>query len=137
MNVEHTVKYCLCLPYPSLENYARINYKIVYDYISKTQNKDSASSVVNGCIFTCVAVDGKLSNAETDFICNIISGYNKNEVFEIASEFYNKEAQDIVKKLINYLPNDVKEAYVKMCIAVLAVDKKISSIENTFLKNFI
>ena len=137
MNVEHTIKYCLCLPYPSLENYAHINYKIVYDYISKTQNKDSASSVVNGCIFTCVAVDGKLSNAETDFICNIMSGYNKNEVFEIASEFYNKEAQDIVKKLINYLPNDVKEAYVKMCIAVLAVDKKISSLENTFLKNFI
>ena len=137
MNVEHTIKYCISLPYPSLENYARINYKIVYDYLSKTQNKDSASSVVNGCIFTCVAVDGKLSNAETDFICNIMSGYNKNEVFEIASEFYNKEAQDIVKKLINYLPNDVKEAYVKMCIAVLAVDKKISSIENTFLKNFI
>ena len=137
MNVEHTVKYCLCLPYPSLENYARINYKIVYDYLSKTQKKDSALTLVNGCLFTCVAVDGKLSNAETDFICNIMSGYNKNEVFEIASEFYNKEAQDIVKKLINYLPNDVKEAYVKMCIAVLAVDKKISSIENTFLKNFI
>ena len=137
MNVEHTVKYCLCLPYPSLENYARINYKIVYDYLSKTQNKDTALKVVNGCIFTCVAVDGKLSNAEQEFICNIMSGYNKNEVFEIASEFYNKEAQDIVKKLINYLPNDVKEAYVKMCIAVLAVDKKISSLENTFLKNFI
>ena len=137
MNVEHTVKYCLCLPYPSLENYARINYKTVYDYLSKTQNNDTALKVVNGSIFTCVAVDGKLSNAETDFICNIMSGYNKNEVFEIASEFYNKEAQDIVKKLINYLPNDVKEAYVKMCIAVLAVDKKISSLENTFLKNFI
>ena len=137
MNVEHTIKYCISLPYPSLENYARINYKIVYDYLSKTQNNDTALKVVNGSIFTCVAVDGKLSNAETDFICNIMSGYNKNEVFEIASEFYNKEAQDIVKKLINYLPNDVKEAYVKMCIAVLAVDKKISSIENTFLKNFI
>ena len=137
MNVEHTVKYCLCLPYPSLENYARINYKIVYDYISKTQNKDSASSVVNGCNFTCVAVDGKLSNAETDFICNIMSGYNKNEVFEIASEFYNKEAQDIVKKLINYLPNDVKEAYVKMCIAVLAVDKNVSNIEKSFLYSFV
>ena len=64
-------------------------------------------------------------------------GYNENEVFEVVSEFYNEEAQDIVKKLINYLPNDVKEAYVKMCIAVLAVDKKISSLENTFLKNFI
>ena len=137
MNVEHTVKYCLCLPYPSLENYARINYKIVYDYLSKTQNKDTALKVVNGCIFTCVAVDGKLSNAETDFICNIISGYNKNEVFEIASEFYNKEAQDIVKKLINYLPNDVKEAYVKMCIAVLAVDKNVSNIEKSFLYSFV
>ena len=132
MNVEHTIKYCLCLPYPSLENYARINYKTVYDYLSKTQNKDSALTLVNGCLFTCVAVDGKLSNAETDFICNIISGYNKNEVFEIASEFYNKEAQDIVKKLINYLPNDVKEAYVKMCIAVLAVDKNVSKLFTSF-----
>ena len=137
MNVEHTVKYCLCLPYPSLENYARINYKTVYDYLSKTQNKDTALKVVNGCIFTCVAVDGKLSNAETDIICNIMSGYNKNEVFEIASEFYNKEAQDIVKKLINYLPNDVKEAYVKMCIAVLAVDKNVSNIEKSFLYSFV
>ena len=137
MNVEHTVKYCLCLPYPSLENYARINYKIVYDYISKTQNKDSASSVVNGCIFTCVAVDGKLSNAEQEFICNIMRGYNENEVFEVVSEFYNEEAEDIVKKLINYLPNDVKEAYVKMCIAVLAVDKNVSNIEKSFLYSFV
>ena len=137
MNVEHTVKYCLCLPYPSLENYARINYKTVYDYLSKTQNNDTALKVVNGCIFTCVAVDGKLSNAETDFICNIMRGYNENEVFEIASEFYNKEAQDIVKKLINYLPNDVKEAYVKMCIAVLAVDKNVSNIEKSFLYSFV
>ena len=63
MNVEHTIKYCISLPYPSLENYARINYKIVYDYLSKTQNKDTALNVVNGCIFTCVAVDGKLSYA--------------------------------------------------------------------------
>ena len=137
MNVEHTVKYCLCLPYPSLENYARINYKTVYDYLSKTQNKDTALKVVNGCIFTCVAVDGKLSNAEQEFISNIMRGYNENEVFEIASEFYNKEAQDIVKKLINYLPNDVKEAYVKMCIAVLAVDKNVSNIEKSFLYSFV
>ena len=137
MNIDHTIKYCLCLPYPSLENYARINYKVVYDYLSKTKDKDTALTLVNGCIFTCIALDGKLSNAETDFICNIISGYNKNKAFEVAKDFYNKEAQDIVKKLINYFPNDVKEAYLKMCIAVLAVDKNVSSIENAFLNTFI
>ena len=137
MNVQSIINHCLGLGYRDLENYAGENYVKVYNYICKETTGENANTLLIGSILTCVASDGKLSDLETKFMQSFIGGYTYDSALNAASNFYNDEAQNIVKNLYNKFPSDVKEAYVKMCIAVLAVDKKIADYERCFLNKIL
>ncbi len=135
VTIDNIVNHCLSLSYNKLEFYAGENYKKVYDHMTATYDKEKTNTLLIGSIFTCVAVDGKLSDKEWNFISSFIGGYSYDEAINVAGEFYNTEAQDIVKKLANFYPAEISVAFVKMCIAVLSVDKRISAKELNFIKN--
>jgi len=133
MNIERTINYCLGLSYRELEDFAGENYKKVYYYMTERSEGEKVNTLLIGTIFTCVAADGKLHDEEARFIGSFVGGYSYEETFNIAGEFYNDEAQQVVKDLLNCFPSDIKEAYVNMCLAVLAVDKRITDYERCFL----
>ena len=137
MNVQSTINYCLGLSYRDLENFAGQNYIKVHKHISKNHDGEKANSLLIGSIFTCVAADGKFNDAEKKFIQSFVGGYSDEEAFSVACEFYNDEAQDIVRKLVDFLPSDVREAFVSLCLAVLAVDKRITDYEKCFLNKIL
>lgn len=136
MNVNHEINYCKGLSLFKLQDYAGENYKIVYNHI-ENKNPGNANTLLIGTIFTCVASDGKLSDTEWNFIAQFIGGYTYDEAFKVASEFYNSEAQKVIKDLYNLFPANVKDAYLKLCIAVLCVDGKIDSKESTLLNSIL
>lgn len=136
MNVNHEINYCKGLSLFKLQDYAGENYKIVYNHI-ENKNPGNANTLLIGTIFTCVASDGKLSDTEWDFIAQFIGGYTYDEAFKVASEFYNSEAQKVIKDLYDLFPANVKDAYLKLCIAVLCVDGKIDSKESTLLNSIL
>lgn len=137
MNVNSEINYCLGLSFYSLQNYAGENYKKVYDYMSANYDGEKVNTLLIGSIFTCIASDGKLSDSEWNFIASFIGGYSYDEAFEVAGEFYNDEAQRIVRELLGMFQREIAEAFVKLCVAVLCVDKKIDGKEADFLENIL
>lgn len=137
MNVQSIINYCLGLSYYSLENYAGKNYKKVYDHMAKNYDGEKVNTLLRGSIYTCVAADGKFSDGENKFISSFIGGYTYDEAFDVAAQFYNDEAQKIVSQLYAMFPSDIKEAFVGLCIAVLAVDKRIADYEKQFLNKIV
>ena len=137
MNIQSTINYCLGLNYRDLENFAGENYVKILNTLKQKHPGEKINSILIGSIFTCVACDGNLSDTETKFIQMFIGGYSYDSAFEVAKDFYNQEAQDIVRDLYSSFSYDIKEAYVNLCIAVLAVDKKFNDIEKTFLYSII
>ena len=85
-------------------------------------------------LFTCIAADGKLSEGEWKFIASFIGGYSYDEAFATAGDFFCDEAHRVVRDFIRAFPSDVAEAYISMCLAVLAVDRKIEGYEIEFLR---
>lgn len=136
MNINATINHCLGLSYYDLENFAGRNFMVVYDHVKAT-SRVNPNDVLIPTIFTCIASDGSLSEGEWKFIMTFIGGYSYNEALATAGEFYCQEAQNVVRDFIAAFPYNVKEAYINMCLAVLAVDGRISNYEATFLNNII
>ena len=126
------INYCLSLSYRDLENFAGNNFLVVYNYIKNTSSVNP-NDVLVPTIFTCIASDGQLTEGEWKFIASFIGGYSYDQALAVAGEFYCSEAQEIVKKFIQRFPSEVRDAYIKMCIAVMCVDKRITNGEVSFL----
>lgn len=133
MNVNSVLDYCLSLSYRDLENFAGNNFMKVYRHIQATSSVNP-NDVLVPTLFTCIAADGKLSEGEWKFIASFIGGYSYDEAFATAGEFYCDEAHRVVRDFIRAFPSDVAEAYISMCLAVLAVDRKIEGYEIEFLR---
>ena len=137
MNTRRIINQCTAMTCKELEAFAAKNYKIVYNHITKTYAGGKAHTLLIGSIYTCIAVDGKFSDSENNFIRSFIEESTYDQNFETVSEFYNDEAKRIVKELAKLFPEDVKEAYISLCIAVLSVDKRVDDYEKSFLKDII
>ena len=121
------------LSYRDLENFAGANYLTVYNYMASSYDGEKVNTLLIGSILTCIAADGKLSDNEWKFISSFIGGYTYDEAFAVAGEFYNDKAQGVVRDLLGMFPNDIKKAYISLCLAVLAVDKRVDDYEFEFL----
>lgn len=137
MNVQSIINYCTNLSYRDLENFAGENYLTVYNYMKRNYDGEKVNTLLIGSIFTCVAADGKFNDDEWRFISSFIGGYSYDEAFAVAGEFYNDEAQDIVRQLVELFPSDVSEAFVSLCLAVLCVDGRVADYEHYFLNKIL
>ena len=137
MNINSVIDYCLGLSFYDLQDYAGENYKKVYNHICAKHDSEKANTLLIGSIFTCIASDGKLSEAEWNFISQFIGGYTYDEALSVAGEFYNDEAQSVTKELGLLFYDDIRDAYLALCIAVLAVDKRLDGAEVDYLKKIL
>lgn len=136
MNVNSVLNYCLNLSYRDLENYAGENFMVVYNHI-KAVSSTNPNDVLVPTLFTCIAADGQLSEGEWKFICSFIGGYSREQAFATAGEFYCDEAHRVVRDFIRAFPSNVAEAYIRMCLAVLSVDRRIGGYEVEFLNTIL
>lgn len=116
-----------------LVQFAKTHYNKVHDFITKNFDKEKGTILMNGTIFTCIAVDGKLGTSESRFVRQVVGNYTDDEVLAIASQFNVQEAKDTTKELYDVLPADIKESHISLCVAVLAVDKRFDSAEMAFI----
>ena len=137
MNVNSIISHCKSLGFYDLQNYAGANFNIVYNHLKDHHSNINPNHVLVRTIVTCIAVDGKLSEKEWNFIACFVGGYSYDEALNMAGEFYNDEARDIARKFYREFPLDVREAYAKMCIAVLCVDYDVNYAEKAFINQII
>ena len=136
MNVNQVINHCLGLSLYPLQDFAGKNFNIVYDYIKRSSNQNPNKLLVP-TIFICVAADNSLSSAEWDFIASFVGGYSYDQAYATACEFAGSDARYAAKQFADTLPYDVKEALICMCIAVLAVDKRLEGPEMAFLRSLL
>ena len=136
MTIRSVLDYCLGLNYRDLENYAGENFLMVYNHI-RTVRSTNPNDVLVPTIFTCIAADGKLSEGEWKFIASFIGGYSYEQAIATAGEFFCDEAHRVVHDFVRAFPQDIREAYICMCLAVLAVDKRIEGYEVEFLNTIL
>ncbi len=136
MDIQQTIDYCLSLNYDKLEEFAKINYQKLYDYLKTKQSSERVKTVLEGSIFTFVSANGELADEEFKFIQNILGEYSYESLIEITKEYFSSDAQETARRLYSVLNEETKKAYINLCIAVLAVDKNID-ISEDFLINLI
>ncbi len=136
MNVNQVINYCIGLDLYPLENFAGKNFTVVYDYIKSTSSANP-NDILVPTIFTCIAANGQFTQGEWDFIMSFVGNYSYNEAVATAGEFHSTEARRLVSDLAHRFPSHVREAYVSMCIAVLAVDKRVDGPEIEFLRTLL
>ena len=132
MNPRSVAQHCASLSFFDLQDFAGKNYNKVYNCIESIA-EDKATTILVGTIFTCIASDRKLSTKEWDFIKQFIGGYSYDEAFKTAEQFYHEDAFKTTKEFVEALPMDIREAYLSLCIAVLAVDGQFHEEEVDFL----
>ncbi len=142
MNANEIIKYCMGLSERELVKFAKENYKIVFDYLRVKADEKKARVLINGCIVTCVSVDGRFTQEEWDFVKKVADGYATRtyaETKSIIQEFYNDidEAGRVTSELTRYFPQEVKDAQIKLCLAVASVDKNVERKEADLLNRIL
>ena len=137
MNVNSVINHCLRLSRYGLENFAGENFSKVYYYLEKIHPGEEVNQVLVSSIFTCIAADGKISESEWKFIASFVGGYTYDEAFRMAGSFYSASAQSSVREVCGFLPTEILEAFLSLCIAVLAVDGKVEGSEISFLRSLL
>lgn len=83
---------------------------------------------------TSLAVDGKLTDLEYKFVCDVLGGdFTYDEVKDIVQIHYNDEMIEAINGLADSCPTDLKSKLVVLCGAFLAVDETISRDEVAFI----
>ncbi len=137
MNIYSEMSYCQGLSYFAKEHYAGDNYQKVYYYVKNNYSDINPNDLLIPTIFTCIALDGKLSENEWKFVASFIGGYSYDEAFSVAGEFYCEEAKEIVKKLTREFTGEIREAFIKVCIAVICVDDTVRDAEVSFIESLV
>lgn len=136
MRINDVIRHCKSLSFYKLQDFAGENFNVVYNHI-KSVSSTNPNELLIPTIFTCIATDGKLSEKEWDFIAQFIGGYSYDEAFATAEEFFNYDAQETVQKLADLFPGSIREAYVKMCVAIMTVDNRVADEELIFLETLL
>ena len=133
MNIQSQVNYYLSLSYNELEQECGRNYQKVSNYILNRYTNINPNHLLIGFIFTSIAADGKFSEKEWKFLKSFIGGYSYDDAHKIASDFYSNQARIKTKQVIECFTKDIKEAALKIILAVLCVDGRYNEEESSFL----
>ena len=142
MNANEIIKYCMGLSERELVKFAKENYKIVFDYLKVKADEKKARVLINGCIVTCISIDGRFTQEEWNFVKKVADGYatrTYEETKAIIQEFYDDkdEASRVTSELPRYFTPEVREAQIKLCLAVASVDKNVERNEADLLNRIL
>ena len=127
----------LKMPYEELEFFAREKFSIVHDFLLKKYNILNSFHIVCGVILTCVAADLFYSKEEWELI-NKIMGKNSHDTdIKEYVLFINEKHRLKCEELIEFLPRNIKEELLDLCIIVLCIDGKINEYELNFLNKLL
>ena len=83
---------------------------------------------------TAIAIDGKITESEHKFVCDVFSkNISYEELMGFAKLYYNPKAFKELDEFIDGFPNNLKSQLALFCCCFLAVDGEISSVENLFI----
>ncbi len=101
---------------------------------SEVAEDGNGASAIVALFATSLAVDGKLTELEYKFVCDVLDGeFTYEQVKELVEMHYSEEMIELVNGLADSCPKDLKSKLVVLCCTFLAVDESISRDEVAFV----
>ena len=99
----------------------------------KRYSPDGAVELMAGLIATCVAADGTFSELEYEFLGEVMGVYNYQQLKDYIQNFYNDQAQETTKNLVDTLQGKDKTNMLTICLCICAIDESIKRDETALL----
>ncbi len=107
---------------------------VVLPYFTENcNNEDKAAELLAGFIFTVVAVDGKLSKEELQFIKDVFKSFSEEDLVNMVKAHRNEEMVNLFDDVVDSMPNNIKSELLNLCTATIAVDHNINNVEYSYL----
>ena len=97
-------------------------------------DEQSGANIFLGFIASSLAADGKLSETEYHFVCDVLrADYTYDEVKELAQRGVGDDMRQSINYVIDNLPKEMKSKALVLCCAFMAADETISREEVGFI----
>jgi len=125
-------------PYENLVSMAEESIARILPIFNEIAEDGQGSKVIVMFIGTSLAVDGKLSELEYKFVCDVLGGkFTYDEVKQLASAHYSDQMFNTIDELVDSCPSDLKAALITFCCCFLSVDQTISREEVAFVQKLL
>ena len=98
-------------------------------------DEQSGANIFLGFIASSLAADGKLSETEYHFVCDVLQAdYTYDEVKELAQRGVSDDMRQSINYVIDNLPKEMKSKALVLCCAFMAADETINREEVGFIR---
>lgn len=123
-------------PYETLVGMAKeaiVNLRPVLNDLVKEEK--GGSKILVALMATSLAVDGKLSDLEYQFVCDVLEeDFSREDVKGLAAAHYGDEMIAAIDGLVDACSTDLKSTLIVFCCCFLAVDETINRDEVAFIQ---
>ena len=125
-------------PYECLVSMAREGVLRLYPVLKEYDSQNDPFIHFITIMATAIAIDGKITENEHKFVCDVFAkNISYEDLVEFAKLYYNAKAFKELDEFIDSFPSNLKSQLALFCCCFLAVDGKISSVENLFISKLI
>lgn len=121
-------------PYENLVSMAKSSINDLLPIFNEMASDGKGSKFLVALMATSLAVDGKLTELEYKFVCDILGEFTYEDVKELAASHYSDEMMDAINGFADSCPTELKSKLLVFCCCFLAVDEKISREEVAFVQ---
>ena len=120
--------------YDELLSIANASLATVMPMFNEIAEDGNGAGIVLPFICTSLAVDGKFSELEYQFVKDLLEIDQSYDYFKgVIADFYSDEWFNAVDALLDSCPEEIKTALLAFCLAFVSVDETITREENQFI----
>lgn len=126
------------LPYSDLLAIANRSLSELFSALEKNvSSEQTRTNAVVMLIASCIGVDGRFSELEYKFICDVLGkNHDYNTLKDMAAGLGNSEGRDIIDEFLDSC-SEIKKPALVFCLCFLAVDETITREEVAFLNKLL
>ena len=121
-------------PYETLVGMAKSAIAELTPIFSEIAEDGNGAKFVIPFFATSLAVDGRLSDLEYKFVCDIFGDMTYDEVKQLVEVHYSDKMIELIDGLADSCPVELKSKLITLCCCFLAVDETISRDEVAFVQ---
>lgn len=119
--------------YESLLGMAKLALAELTPVFAELADDGNGAKFVVPFFATSLAVDGKFTEKEYRFVCDLFGDISYEEMKSLVEMHYNAEMIEMVDGLADSCPVKLKSKLITLCCCFLAVDETISREEVAFI----
>ncbi len=121
-------------PYENLVYMAKKSIADLTPIFAEVADDGNGAKFIVPFFATALAVDGRLSELEYQFVCDIFGGMDYADVKALVEAHYSDKMIALIDGLADSCPTELKARLLTLCACFLAVDQTINREEIAFIQ---